>query len=280
MVLKTVNQDDPSNYHLFYANGRGEPGSGITFFPWPMAVKGRAGTGQTTRIGFGVPARSRDFWINRFENLDVPHNKPSKLFGYDIVEFYDPDGLTLQLVFDDDIEDVEGWSGGNIPEEHSIRGFWSAVLRLEETGPTAEIIEQILGFKRMDTEGNFTLFKSNSSIGRHLIMEETGSYQPTKNGRGIVHHIAFRAKNEEELHHMREQTKHMGLSPTDVIDRHVFKSVYFQAPGGVLFEMATDGPGYKSLVDDENKMGEELFLPPWLEPDRDQIEKRLPEIKV
>jgi len=280
MVLKTVNQDDPSNYHLFYANGEASPGSSITFFPWPGAARGIPGTGQNSAISFGVPSGSKAFWLERFSSLDIPHKEPSEHFGNEKIEFEDPDGLTLNLVFDDEMNSQPGWSGSNVPEEHSIRGFWSATLTLVEPESTAEILTDVLDFAALDSEGNMQRYESNSTIGRYIILEETGEYKPTKSGRGIVHHIAFRARDEDELLAMREKVQQMGLQPTEIIDRHVFKSVYFQSPGGVLFEMATDGPGYKSVIDDENKMGKELFLPPWLESKRDQIENRLPKITV
>lgn len=280
MVLKTVNQDDPSSYHLFYANGVASPGSSITFFPWPGAVKGTPGTGQNNAISFGVPSGSKAFWLDRFETLDIPHKEPTEQFGKEKIEFEDPDGLTLNLVFDDEMNSQPGWSDSNVPEEHTIRGFWSAKLSLVELESTAEILTNVLGFTALDSEGNLQRYQSNSNIGRYIILEEIGEYKPTKSGRGIVHHIAFRAKDEDELLTMREQIQQMGLQPTEIIDRHVFKSVYYQTPGGVLFEMATDGPGYKSVINDENKMGKELFLPPWLESKRDQIERRLPKITI
>lgn len=280
MVLKTVNQDDPSSYHLFYANGSGQPGSSITFFPWPRAVKGDPGTGQTTAIAFGVPAASKSYWLDRLKSEDINFKEPFSRFGFDVIQFKDPDGLTLELVFDDRVENVPGWDGGPVPAEHSIRGFWSTTLRLHEMDATAKVLEGIMGFKRSDKENSQTLFESNSDIGRYVIIEETGDHKPSKNGRGIVHHVAFRAKNLEDLEEMRKRVISYGLSPTEVIDRHVFRSVYFMSPGGVLFEIASDDPGYKSVVDDESQMGQELFLPPWLESKRNQIEAGLPEIKL
>lgn len=280
MVLKTVNQDDPSNYHLFYANGAGQPGSSITFFPWPRAVKGSAGTGQTTVIAFGVPEDSFEFWKNRLLTQGINYQEPFDRFEYKVIQFDDPDGLTLELVFDSSMDSVPGWESEHIPEEHSIRGFWSATLRLSEMDQTAQLLENVLGFSKKESSGNLTLFESNSEIGRYLIIEKTGENQPTQNGRGIVHHIAFRAKNEEELREMRQKVIDFGLSPTDIIDRHVFKSVYYQSRGGVLFEMASDDPGYKSVVDNEKEMGKKLFLPPWLERKREEIENRLPAITV
>jgi len=280
MVLKTVNQDEPSTYHLFYANGKGQPGSSITFFSWPNAVKGEPGTGQNSRISFGVPKGSNSFWKGHFESHGIKHSKPAWQFSREYIEFEDPDGLTLRLVFDEEMNDIPGWESENIPSGHSIRGFWSATLRLEEIGATAQILEKALGFKYLDSDNGLIRYHSNCPIGSYIIIEETGKRIPTKAGRGIVHHIAFRAKDENELRKMREGIEEMGLKPTEVIDRHVFKSVYYQIPAGVLFEMATDGPGYELAADDEGRMGKSLFLPPWLESKRNEIEKNLPEIRT
>lgn len=279
MVLKTVNQDDPGTYHLFYANGQGEPGSSITFFPWPMATKGRAGTGQNTQIGFGVPQSSKDFWKERLKKYEIEYVEITR-FGFNLIRFEDPDGLTLELVFDDSVSGVPGWKTAEIPEKYSIRGFWSATLKLASAPKTVEILENVAGFEKSAEEGNLTLYKTGSKIGNHVIIEETGKSESTQNGRGIVHHIAFRAKNEQELREMRLKALEYNVSPTQVIDRHVFKSVYFMTPGGVLFELASDDPGYKSVVDDESEMGEELFLPPWLESKRSRIESVLPNLDV
>lgn len=277
MVLKTVNQDDPGTYHLFYANGQGRPGSSITFFPWPMAKKGKAGTGQNTQIGFVVPKSSEEFWKIRFSTYDIAYEELTR-FGHDLVRFEDPDGLTLELVFDESVKNVPGWKTQDIAEEYSIRGFWSATLKLSSAAKTVEILENIAGFEKADQEDNLTLYKTGSDIGNHIIIEETGKSEPTENGRGIVHHIAFRAKNEEELREMRQKALQYNVSPTQLIDRHVFKSVYFMTPGGVLFELASDDPGYKSVVEDESQMGKDLFLPPWLEPKRERIESVLPSL--
>ena len=279
MVLKTVNQDDPGTYHLFYANGQGQPGSSITFFPWPMAAKGKAGTGQNNQIAFGVPKASEKFWRERLTKFEIVYEEVTR-FGYDLLRFEDPDGLTLELVFDDAVKDVPGWEAAEVPEEHSIRGFWSATLKLVSAPKTVEILENVAGFEKVKQEGSLALYKTDSSIGNHIIVEETGSSEPTQNGRGIVHHIAFRAKNEQELSEMRQKVLEYGLSPTQHIDRHVFKSVYFMTPGGILFELASDDPGYKSVVEDESEMGKELFLPPWLEPKRDRIESALPALET
>lgn len=280
MVLKSVNQDDPGTYHLFYANAEGEPGSSITFFPWKRAVKSNRGTGEVERISFSVPRDSISYWKERFDELEIPTGDPFDRFGKTVLPFEDPDGLKLEIVEDERSENLSGWKGSEVPLDKAIRGFWGANLLLTQTKETAEILTDILGFEKTSEEGNQALFETGSSLGHSIILEKADSAQYGKTGRGTVHHIAFRTKDEEELKEFRQKVIAKGLSPTNIIDRHVFKSVYFQTPGGVLFEMATDGPGYQTVASSNEKMGKELFLPDFLEPKRDMIEQRLEQIEV
>jgi glyoxalase family protein len=280
MVLKSVNQDDPGVYHLFYANGAGKPGSSITFFPWPLAHQGKPGTGEAVAVSFAVPSGSAGYWEDRFSGQDVNYSGPSKRFGLDIIRFRDPDNLTLELVFDPAADAVGAWPEATVPEEHGIRGFWGTTLRIADTADTARLLTDVFGFSESAREGNMVLLKSGSEIGHSVILEKADAHDFGRNGRGIIHHIAFRARDEEEELEMRSKVIAHGLHPTEVIDRHVFKSVYFRSPGGVLFEIATDGPGYRSVVDREAEMGRELFLPEWLEARRGEIERMLPEIRT
>jgi glyoxalase family protein len=280
LIMKTVNQDDPGNYHLFYANGSGQPGSSITFFTWPMAVQGKPGSGQVTAISFAVPGDSMNYWAERFGEKDVHFDGPFVRFGKKYIRFYDPDNLELELVFDQDVCGLAAWEGGKVPEEAGIRGFWSSTLRLTETGSTARILKDVMGFSEKSMEENHTHYQTDAPIGHSIILEKVEEPSYSKPGRGIVHHIAFRTRDKEELEEKRQKVIELGLSPTGLIDRHVFTSVYFQTPGGVLFEMATDGPGYASVAAEGEEMGKVLFLPPWLEPKREMIEKRLPAITV
>ncbi len=275
LVLKSVNQDDPGTWHLFYANGSGQPGSSITFFPFRMASRTQTGTGEATAVAFGVPEESQDFWKSRLRDKGVEISPVIRRFGRDVLPFHDPDGLRLELVFDPEMNDKPGWDDGPLPGEHSIRGFWSTTLLLTEIEPTARIIQEVMGFDPAETEGNQYLYRTGSPIGNAVILEKADRENPTHPGRGTVHHVAFRARDRENMEQMRQQLIDMGLQPTTVIDRHVFESVYFQSPGGVLFEIATDPPGYKSVVAHEDEMGRELFLPPWLEQHREKIEGAL-----
>ena len=280
MVLKSVNQDDPSSYHLFYANRNGNPGSGITFFPWPKAVKAVYGTGETVAIAFSVPESSMEFWKGHFNEHEITYKEPLQRFGKKVLPFFDPDGLPLELIEDSSIEDIDTWEESSIPSDYQIRGFWSATLRLSELEGTQKVLEKVLGFREIESENNLKRLTTNSNLGHSIILEKKNESVTSRTGRGTVHHIAFRAKDEDELAEMREKVLDMGLNPSEILDRHVFKSVYYRTPGGVLFEMATDGPGYGAAYDSEEAIGKKLFLPPWLEPKRDRIEKQLDPIKI
>ena len=280
MVLKSVNQDDPGSYHLFYANKNGDPGSSITFFPWPKAVKAEYGAGETVAIAFSVPESSIEFWKDHFEKLNIPQKEVFERFGKKVLPFFDPDGLPLELVEDSLSEDIEAWEKSSIPSDYQIRGFWSATLRINEFEGTQNILEEVLGFKVAESDENFKRLSTESPLGHSIILEKTDQPINNRTGRGSVHHVAFRAKDEEQLEVMRKKVMDMGLNPTEILDRHVFKSVYYRTPGGVLFEMATDGPGYGIAHHSDEEMGKKLFLPPWLEEKRDQIENKLTPIKL
>jgi len=280
MVLKSVNQDDPGSYHLFYANKNGDPGSSITFFPWPKAVKAEYGAGETVAIAFSVPESSIEFWKDHFEKLNIPQKEVFERFGKKVLPFFDPDGLPLELVEDSLSEDIEAWEKSSIPSDYQIRGFWSATLRINEFEGTQNILEEVLGFKVAESDENFKRLSTESPLGHSIILEKTDQPINNRTGRGTVHHVAFRAKDEEQLEVMRKKVMDMGLNPTEILDRHVFKSVYYRTPGGVLFEMATDGPGYGIAHHSDEEMGKKLFLPPWLEEKRDQIENKLTPIKL
>ena len=278
LVKKSVNQDDPSTYHLFYGNEAAQPGSSITFFPWPRAHKGIPGTGESVNVAFKVPENSQDFWLKRLSDLEIEHSDLFDVFGNPAIRFQDPDGLELDFVFDGNAKEKVSGFETTVPVDHAIQGFWSTRLNLSEADGTVDVIKDLFGFEEKESKGNLTRFETEANIGGNLIIE-TGNDSLGKNGRGIVHHVAFRAKDVAELETLREQVLSKGLHPTQVIDRHWFNSVYFKEPGGVLFEIATDGPGYDSDEDFEH-LGEKLVLPPWLEPRRTLIESTLPELNI
>lgn len=279
MVKKTVNQDDPTKYHLFYANSEGTPGSSLTFFPWPGAREGKPGTGEATAVSLAVPEDSLSYWKQRLEEQNVRYSGPNKRFDKKYLSFKDPDGLQLRLVFENRKEELSEWKKSPVPPEHQIQGFWSTTLQLHDVEHTEKVLTAILGFDKVKVEGNSTLYQTNSVLGHSLIIEETAIEQGI-NGAGIVHHVAFQTEGDEDLKKLRHEVLRMGMQPTEVIDRHFFKSVYFRTPGGVLFEMATPGPGYFVNSDPSKDQAKKLELTPWHESRREQIEEALPTIKT
>ncbi|HKK44742.1 MAG TPA: ring-cleaving dioxygenase [Balneolaceae bacterium] len=278
LVKKSVNQDDPGTYHLFYGNATGSPGSGLTFFPWPMARQGKPGLGEAVKVALAVPSGSMDYWVEHFGAEGIQFDGPYNRFGEQAIGFKDPDRLQLELVFHEQVDTLPAWDNGSVPEEYGIRGFRGTTLRLKERKATADVLKNVFEFEETEQSDNAWHYTTEAPIGGSVIIEE-GEPKPSANGRGIVHHVAFRAKDDNELAELREKVVQMGLNPTTKIDRHWFHSVYFRSPGGVLFEIATDGPGYE-VDEDPDKLGQKLILPPWLESKREMIEKRLPDLTI
>lgn len=278
MVKKSVNQDDPGTYHLFYGNEAATPGSSLTFFPWPRAHKGTKGSGEAVNVAFKVPKGSQDFWIEQLNYADIKHSEFMDVFGKPVLRFQDPDGLELDFVFDGSAKEKKSTYESPVPHEFSIQGFESTRLKVRRADSTVGILEDVFEFQEKDSSANHTLYQTNANIGSSVIIESSDE-DPGRGGRGIVHHVAFRAENLEDLKNLREKVLEKGLHPTEVIDRHWFKSVYFREPSGVLFEIATDDPGY-DVDEDFEHLGEKLILTPWLEPRREYIESILPKIEV
>ncbi|MGN8225184.1 VOC family protein [Gracilimonas sp. BCB1] len=278
LVKKSVNQDDPGTYHLFYGNQSANPGSSLTFFPWPQAIKGKPGTGEVVNVGLQVPEGTQEFWESRLSDHDV-NFEVKDVFGRTVLRFNDPDGMELDLVFEGTAKEKVENVDYIVPYDKTIQGFWGARMYLTEREHTQKLIHELFEFEEVANEGNQFLYQTEAEIGHSVIIEVADAPVHGQNGRGIVHHIAFRAENKEELDQLREKVNQRGLNPTQIIDRHWFNSVYYRIPAGVLFEMASDDPGY--TVDEEfEHLGEHLILPPWLENKRDRIEQILPEINM
>ena len=278
LVKKSVNQDDPGTYHLFYGNQSANPGSSLTFFPWPNAVQGKPGTGEVVNVGLQVPEGTQDYWESRLSENEVKYDVVD-VFGRTALRFQDPDGLELDLVFEGEAKDKVENVDYVVPFDKTIQGFWGARMKLTEREHTEKLIHELFEFEEKAQEDNLYLYQTDAPIGHSVIIEVADTPEHGQNGRGIVHHIAFRAEDQEELDQLRQKVGGRGLHPTQIIDRHWFKSVYYRIPAGILFEMASDDPGY--TVDEEfEELGEHLILPPWLENKRDRIEQILPEIKV
>jgi glyoxalase family protein len=287
LVKLTVNFDDPTTYHLYYGDEIGHPGTILTFFPWPNAPKGYRGTGQAITTSFLIPENSIDFWKDRLKNNDICFEGPTKRFDNEeqVIKFYDPDGLELELVAHSSAKenDERFWKDGPISYENGIRGFYSVSLSEEGYERTSEILKD-MGYKMIENEGNRFRFQQENSqattttIGAKILDVLCLPYTPYgRIGVGTVHHIAFRTPSDKTQLYIRKNIVKIGLNPTPVIDRTYFHSVYFREPGGVLFEIATDPPGF--TVDQKvQDLGERLMLPQWLEPVRERLEKVLPKI--
>lgn len=285
LVKLTVNFDDPSTYHLYYGDEIGHPGTILTFFPWSNAPKGYRGTGQAVTTSFLVPQNSIEYWRNRLKNNEVCFEEPTKRFEDEkVIRLYDPDGLELELVAHSsaDKNDERFWKEGPISYENGIRGFYSVSLSEEGYERTSEILCE-LGYKMIANEGNrfrYQLENAQGVTGSKILDVLCLPYTPNGIiGIGTVHHIAFRTPSDEKQKSIRDNIIKIGLNPTPVLDRTYFHSVYFREPGGVLFEVATDPPGF--TVDQKiQDLGKRLMLPRWLEPVREKLERVLPKIDL
>ena len=279
-VKKTVNFDDPSTYHLYYGDSEGHPGTILTFFPWEHAEPGRAGVGFTQETAFRVPASSIGYWTHRFVEKGVTHDTLEKRFGEPVLPFKDPDGLILALVGATDAEVEPAWRASDIPTEHAIRGFHGVTLLLDDASPTGSVLTDVLGFKRAAEDGSIIRFRATETTGGYVDIRQAKGFLAGRLGRGSVHHIAFRAEDDKRQAEMAHKliTNH-GLRPTQQIDRKYFRSVYFREPGRILFEIATDQPGF-AVDEAPDSLGRDLKLPEFLEPRRKEIEAVLPPLDI
>jgi len=280
LVKKTVNFDDPGTHHLYYGDGTGHPGTILTFFPVPAAAPGRVGIGETQETAFRVPRASLGWWTHRFVEMGVTHEAPVRVLDEPTLRFRDPDGLMLALVgveLDPARTDF-AWSGGTVPAEHAIRGFHGVTLLLAQAEPTAAILTDVFGFHEAGGDGATTRYTSGAEAGGFITLRAVGEFLRGRQGAGSVHHIAFRAADDAAQAAMVDKlTGAHGLAVTEQRDRQYFRSVYFREPGGVLFEIATDVPGF--AVDEPlETLGDALKLPAALEPHRARIESHLPRL--
>ncbi len=279
LVKKTVNFDDPGTYHFYYGDELGQPGTILTFFPWEHAISGRLGVGETQETVFRVPEASIGYWTRRFIEQGLPHDAPEKRFGETTVAFKDPDGLRLSLVAIPGTERESAWSDGTIPAEYAIRGFHSASLLVADAAPTAAILTDVLGFTETGREGSVVRYTTgDTALGGIIDLRESGNFLRGRQGAGSVHHIAFRAANDAVQLEMAEKlVRSHGIRTTDQKNRDYFRSVYFREPNGILFEIATDDPGF-AIDEPAVSLGQTLKLPRFLEPSRERIEAALPKI--
>ena len=276
LVKKTVNFDDPSTYHLYFGDETGSPGTVLTFFPFGGTGRGRVGKGQASATAFSIPGGSVDYWVDRLDDLDVDRDEPTERFGETVLSFRDGDGQPIELVEAE--SPVEPWADGPVPAEHAIRGVHGVTLLPARPDATGDVLEH-LGYEREDSEGAFTRYRAAGDRAAVVDVRDPGDAISGRQGAGTVHHVAFRTPDDESQSAWRERLSEAGLGVTPRKDRQYFRSIYFREPGGVLFEVATDGPGF-TRDEDVADLGTGLKLPPWLEEDREFLAERLPPIEA
>ncbi|MEH7390293.1 ring-cleaving dioxygenase [Bacillus sp. JJ1474] len=276
LVKQTVNFDDPGTYHLYFGDEGGKPGTIITFFPWANAYQGRIGDGQVGVTSYVVPKGAMSFWEERLEKFNISFTK-SERFGEQYLEFDDPHGLRLEIVEREEGE-VNTWTFGGVTPEVAIKGFGGAMLLSAQPDKTAELLEKVMGLELIGKEGDFIRFRSLADIGNIIDVKAT----PTGRGQmgvGTVHHIAWRANDDNDQLEWQKYVAANGYGVTPVQDRNYFNAIYFREYGEILFEIATDPPGF-AHDESQDTMGEQLMLPAQYEQYREQLERSLIPIKV
>jgi glyoxalase family protein len=276
LVKSTVNFDDPGTRHLYFGDDAGRPGSILTFFPWGEGRKGRAGLGYATQTAFLAPQSSLGFWTHRLIEKAVPHGPVERRFGQSVLPFQDWDGTPLALVFDPTAEEIGAEALGTVGADQALRGFAQVTLLVADAAPTASILTDVFGWTEVGREGSRVRFSSGSPGPGSLVdLHEAPGFLKGALGVGVVHHVAFRAADDAEQAAMAKRAREdHGLTVTEQKDRNYFRSVYFREPGGVLFEIATDEPGF-AVDETPSALGQSLKLPPGLEVHREAIEARL-----
>jgi glyoxalase family protein len=283
LVKRTVNFDDPVTWHLYFGDELGRPGSVLTFFPQSHAAPGRAGVGQVGETALAVPQASIGWWTERFIAHGVSFSTPERRFGETVLPFQDRDGTRLALVALPEADTVAGWSHGNVPGEHAIRGIRGVTLWVAAGDSSGAVLTGALNFVETGREGNLVRFAADGVtpapvMGGVVDLRVVGDFLPGRMGAGSVHHVAFRAADDGQQASMTRRLSELGIEATAQMDRNYFRSVYFREPSGVIFEIATDQPGF-AADEAQDALGESLMLPAWLEPRRNEIERSLPSLE-
>ncbi len=275
LVKKSVNQDVPDTYHLFYADEAGTPGTDLTFFPWPSLPPTTLGVGFAVEVPFTIPVGSLSYWRERLARYKVAHGEVGMRFGETVLPFTDPHGLALALIEANNAPATLPWAASNVPAEHQVRGMHSVRLWERNVSTTAALLTRVLGFEKVGVEDGWHRYAAEGGgPGRWIDLKENATAPTGEWGVGGVHHVAWRVNDPAEELALRKLIAAAGLQPTPPIDRFWFQSVYFREPGGALFELATDGPGF-DRDEDQAHLGEKLVLAPWLEAQRPAIEAGL-----
>ncbi|WEK37800.1 MAG: ring-cleaving dioxygenase [Candidatus Pseudobacter hemicellulosilyticus] len=278
MVKKTVNFDDPGTYHFYFGNENGTPGTILTFFPWEGIVPGRVGTGMATEIGYAVPAGSLEYWEDRLQQADARPGLQGERFGERYLPFEDPDGLKLTLIVPKQADARTPWETTAVTAATATRGFHSITLTLRNIKPTADILTEVFGYRLLEQDGNRYRFVTDAIDNANIVdLVQIPELPVGHVAGGTNHHVAFRVKDDQVLMEYRDKILSRGLNITPKINRDYFYSLYFREPGGVLFELATDNPGF--TVDEPlHELGKNLRLPVQHEHLRGDIEKSLPKL--
>lgn len=280
LVKRTVNFDAPDIYHLYYGNAIGQPGTILTFFPFPNAVRGKRGTGEISAVSFTVPKNSLDFWLHRLSSHDIHLDGPTTRFGNELISFLDPDGMMVELVLTETSSKYHHWRANPVPEEFAIRGFQGATMQLHTSESTETFLQQVMGFHLESHDGSrkrYGIGTGNSQVALDVLVHP--DLPRARQSAGSVHHIAWRVDDDTSQLQWQEKIAGAGLTVTEILDRKYFRSIYFREPGGVLFEIATAAPGF--MVDEPfEELGLHLKLPEWLEPERSKLERILPPLEL
>jgi glyoxalase family protein len=279
LVKKTVNFDDPGTYHFYFGDETGSPGTILTFFPWEGIGKGHTGSGMATDIGYSVPKDSLSFWTDRFKQFNVKQEEIKEKFGEQYLSFQDPDGLKLELIIPTIADSRKARETTDVKANVATKGFHNITLTVKNVTPTAAILTDIFGYKLLKQEGNRYRFITDAVENASIVdIIEAQNLAPGRSAAGANHHVAFRVKDDNILMEFREKIASKGLGITPKIDRDYFFSLYFREPGGVLFELATDNPGF-TRDEPLNELGTSLKLPKQYENSRKQIEEMLPALQ-
>lgn len=275
-VKKSVNQDDPGTYHLYYGDYTGSPGTALTFFPWPGLRRGRPGSGQSYATGFSIPAGSIDFWQERLTRLGIKTEAVTERLGDKVLTTFDPDGLRLDLIATSEPDPRPPAPSTDVPAAHAIRGFHSTTLGVVNPQATVAVLTQTMGYRPVATEGHRTRYTVGAGgPGTYVDLLADPALPRGLNGAGTIHHVAFRTPTDRSQVEAHREVTRSGLPISPVIDRAYFKSIYYREPSGILFEIATDQPGF-TIDEPAESLGTKLGLPPHLEPHRAEIEAALP----
>lgn len=280
LVKLTINYDDPGTYHFYFGDELGRPGTLLTFFPWTGGRPGRQGTGQINGIALAVPQGSLGYWVERLLSRGVEYEGPTRRFGEQVLTFADRDGLLIELVATSRVSGLDGWRDGPVPAEHAVRGVHGVTIWEDGDAGSARFLTDVMGYAIRGEEDNRVRLESGGDgLGTVVELRRAPGFWRGTDGAGTVHHVAFRAPDDAVQAERQREIRGMGVEVTDVRDRTYFRSIYFREPGGVLFEIATDGPGF-TVDETAAELGTSLKLPPRLEPLRPRLDVALPPLRL